>query len=1247
MPIEKTNHVAGGLREPRKTVESPYLLSPSSATVWSAAFTLDTPAPPFGDFRSPLIPQQEKNFARTLEANNLNQQSEALSKLVALHIQDSHLQQRRQEIQKIEKEIAAAKQADLPHQISCPAHWTPQTAQMSQAIVDPALAARARFLNGKLQALQHDQKTAADHLENTILQSLRLALGLPEKTEWHPNAFVMGIIGDHLENAGESTLAAIFFQKAAESAEVVADHAWYQLRALQQIPQNKLTEKIPKIESIREELATLSSAITLDQLNRESSDNEAGEVSLPKQNLGTPQQIYLLEALSWGLLYDAHWSASSPDFAKIAALEEDRRASASQRTNNASFLETKLHVGNLTRTAIAATMPGGKIESLRHGKGLKAAQSNFDQLAQDIHVVTQMTREENAFSDDIANLQWQLRGEGSFSLDQPKTALKDLTEKVIPVYPHSVSIARHLQKLQNEAPHLFDSKGKLNPDVDVSATELGQNAAMETRSAYWMGNDSARNTWLPIATGAVGALGGFAMGNVPGAVFGGGLASAAGTGGNTLYNLYNEESVAAIHQSLETGLSRVDPHEGHLNRTLLGWSFGFSVLNGAMLALPAVAVASAVTKTAEAGAETVLAGGGLKALLLSGSKRGMQATLQVARHPFRMTTQAFTAVGEKMAGATDRIAATTGVSVGQKFQNYLNNIPGGPGQAALRMFAGSSLVAADYASNGKIDNALGAVGAAIFVNEGAFQLMRVDANGMLIGTLFRVGTEWAMQIQQDMPIQQPGLTRMVISSAESVTMVFFVKTMVRGDEFLTQFPIGRGLMRVKNGIIQRFPWTDSVLSAITNRGTQTLDGFAKVTLTPGGNNGNLNGQKVFLTPTHEVVISDGTRFPLAEARLHLAQLNANGVTVETTGGINKLVYWIARERSTVRIGGEKLTRGMLLTGEQREALQNEGISVLEDGRFQKTDFAGVHFTGVEKVAGQIQPTFDELTSPPIISDSATIGGTKLVLWKGTPSRPKFTPLGASLVALHTAGTAYLLNRTIFSKLMNGDPDYQPMQRATNYWFSEMVTHPYVQWPLGYDKWRGQTVGRTIGIVVNLAANKLFPTYRDQWPGQGTYFQALQENRLDDAFENFTDNMTSFELVPGFFEDSAHDVWLWEPPALQKFRKTHDEKIQAHDQTLIENLSKMFTEQVEKERRGNLSTVDRRALRILAAYITRVLADDLDNHDQNLDALRTLKTNYPMLFDNVPILVGELDWKDFTHQVNHDTDPAHGFHLYLK
>ncbi|HPM41942.1 MAG TPA: hypothetical protein PLY45_05860, partial [bacterium] len=78
---------------------------------------------------------------------------------------------------------------------------------------------------------------------------------------------------------------------------------------------------------------------------------------------------------------------------------------------------------------------------------------------------------------------------------------------------------------------------------------------------------------------------------------------------------------------------------------------------------------------------------------------------------------------------------------------------------------------------------------------------------------------------------------------------------------------------------------------------------------------------------------------------------------------------------------------------------------------------------------------------------------------------------------------------IFQKAMDGD-DYQVWERSFNYGFSEVLTHPFVQWPLGYDTFWAQMWGRSIGTFVHMLGNKMFPVYLNTWPGYETFNQRL-------------------------------------------------------------------------------------------------------------------------------------------------------------
>lgn len=1197
------------------------------------AITKQTPRAQSFSKLSPLFQEREADFKKALQTNESARQAQSLETLVGFYIDHFKVGQRQKEIQKTKTEIMDA---------------TTELFRLHghSKKFGPLISTHIRALDEKIAALQKEQTEAFDL---ALSRLLNLQNGEPL------SSLVYGLLGDHAEKIGARETAKQFFEKAALVSETATNHLWYRLRNITQEDPQKLEGHLQTLRQIREALPELL-------LGLEAEGGEK-ETFLPEQIYGTKAQVYLLSAFSLGLLYDAHLAQEKPDWEAIETLETERRSLAKNRVAQASEFEAQFHLNNMVRQATVATMAGGKIETALRQKGREEALKIFNQLKTDIHLLDKMVHPlqsatgRDPFTEGLADLNWRLHWDGLLSLDRPQQALHAVQKKVFPLYRYRSTIQAHLKELKAQAPHLFDEKDNLNPNVNLSQTELGKMAASRTRSAYWISANSTREAGVPIAAGVAGAVGGFLACNFPCSILGGGLAAGGGAAGNTLYNIYNEETQTATRQSLETGLTRVTSNQAYLNKTFWGWSTGFAALGGFFWASPAAFGTELALAGGGALARNIALQGGLREILIASGRNTFHAfntpgllfanACGIGANCIRGASQVFRVVAEM--GKLESGA----IHVGRFLQGSFNNIPGGARGLAIRGGAGLTLLGSDLTflgESGKLDNVSGAMGAAIFINEGASLLMRINANGLLVGNLFRVGTEWAMQAQQDMPIAQPDTRRMMWASAETATMVFFAKSYVRGGEFLGKFPLGRGLLHAQKALVENYPWMKPGLTSITNRGSPHFTGLVRAEIKAGnGNgNGNGNGHGVLLRKDQTVVMPDGRTFSIRAAREpeNLSALNSYGVIVEGRG--NRLVSWRPKYANQIRLGGRTISHKEPIDSSMEKELWRLGITRNEEGRFVIAEHGGIRFTGVRRTDdNSVIPLFDEMKRRAVV-DSVTLGGRDFTLWSGVSrARPRFTPLGAMMVAGQTAGTAWALNKFVFSKQMRGDPQYQPLQRALNYGVSEMLTHPYIQWPLGYDKAFAELVGRTVGVPVNLAANMVFRTYRDRWPGQASYLEALQGGRHEEAFENFTDNMTSFEFVPFILGDATDDVWFWEAPALKEFRSVHDKMIAARDATKIRQLADTFSLKAERERTHNLSTVDRRGLRIMAAYFHRVLAKDPQAKRAELKPLRDIQRDYPVLFKDLAILSAGHDWEYFVNQVNREMDPAHDFHLYLK
>lgn len=122
-----------------------------------------------------------------------------------------------------------------------------------------------------------------------------------------------------------------------------------------------------------------------------------------------------------------------------------------------------------------------------------------------------------------------------------------------------------------------------------------------------------------------------------------------------------------------------------------------------------------------------------------------------------------------------------------------------------------------------------------------------------------------------------------------------------------------------------------------------------------------------------------------------------------------------------------------------------------------------------------------------------VGGKVVEYFRGPFGRPRLSARGIMIQGLLMSGTSWVATDTIFRHAMDGDPKYQAWQRVFNYGVSEFATHPFVQWPLGYDTPLAQFAGRSIGIFVNMVGNEFFSTYLNSWPGLPMYQRSLDAN----------------------------------------------------------------------------------------------------------------------------------------------------------
>ncbi|MFH1653102.1 MAG: HEAT repeat domain-containing protein [Pseudomonadota bacterium] len=119
------------------------------------------------------------------------------------------------------------------------------------------------------------------------------------------------------------------------------------------------------------------------------------------------------------------------------------------------------------------------------------------------------------------------------------------------------------------------------------------------------------------------------------------------------------------------------------------------------------------------------------------------------------------------------------------------------------------------------------------------------------------------------------------------------------------------------------------------------------------------------------------------------------------------------------------------------------------------------------------------------------------LWTRNRSKPSLSWFGINLNALPVIVGSMGANFYIFRKGMGGDPQYQYLQRGSNYFYSQYGCDP-LQWKIGYTGKLSQFGGRFVGALLGLAVNKMMPTYRNTIPGIINYYRKLESGPKPDS-----------------------------------------------------------------------------------------------------------------------------------------------------
>ncbi|MFH1873831.1 MAG: hypothetical protein ABH859_01420 [Pseudomonadota bacterium] len=482
--------------------------------------------------------------------------------------------------------------------------------------------------------------------------------------------------------------------------------------------------------------------------------------------------------------------------------------------------------------------------------------------------------------------------------------------------------------------------------------------------------------------------------------------------------------------------------------------------------------------------------------------------------------------------------------------------------------AGALGVGLDWASDGEVNSLLGGASGSVAISILAGRLTGVSSAGMIWYLPIKIANEVLMQWQAGRPITGPDPGRIWSFSVETIGISIPIMWILRGNNFLGGFALGRNILRVANRIpvlrnmpsminIGQLPGLGGAGIALNNVGARRL--FPDKWIRSGlGNPGSRTYTVDRGGRSSDVLrINDNPRIPQQRYSLNGRYLTEAELVEQGYVLRNSVLYQLEpRFQSEIQIAGRNITpreyRGM--TGPARERadqmIRDQGWTVNGD-RFVRASLENlqrleilenaslgelntpIYRTFQVRIGGRLNGRMVWVRAHASSSENVgtlNLGGYRNTVSTGrTLATQQFRPISSLISAAILGPTVWLTQNHVFRKTCSGDEEYQPMQRVLNYLTAILVIWPYIQSPLGYDTGRARVICGLLGIPVIMGAAALFPPYRDRIPGFGSFVNELGEDDWEEASAILHSMGTSYNLLD-FYGQTVGNNREYEEPA---------------------------------------------------------------------------------------------------------------------
>jgi hypothetical protein len=248
------------------------------------------------------------------------------------------------------------------------------------------------------------------------------------------------------------------------------------------------------------------------------------------------------------------------------------------------------------------------------------------------------------------------------------------------------------------------------------------------------------------------------------------------------------------------------------------------------------------------------------------------------------------------------------------------------------------------------------------------------------------------------------------------------------------------------------------------------------------------------------------------------------------------------------------------------------------------------------------------------------------LWGGIPINATYVLAGVALS-----------NLLFFGNMMFADTKNKTMKELCNWGAALFGTHPFFQWPMGYDTPVARAGGYSIGAALNVFLTKWWNPYLD-WPGSVSFFESLNEGKLNDAFEILAD-LPLFSFVQGAEDGHFQE---WDEKLVRSFRDKMDDLVKdviveyskspgmGEKYHIIANFFKMFEAKLAEY--DGLSDGEKETVRLMATYIKASAEEYKVNGFGRV--LKRVVEAHKEFFEGIPsVSFDDEKWDKFVEELN--------------